>query len=137
MLVLKILAALAALYGLYLIAIGVNRFTQKRYGYLFLNRVTLFTSLGGYFSLYFGYRWYMNMLVKHGDILNGQIVMVIGVALLLWTLYSNIKHTGLFIGIVFTVIQQILYFVVGVISIIILIMLGAAYAQAKPIYRIN
>ena len=137
MLILKILAALAVLYVLYLIAIALNKFTQKRYGYLFLNPTTLTTSLSGYGALFFGYSWYMNALDKHGDILNGQILIGIGALLLLWTIYSNIKNTGLLIGIVFTAIQQIIYIVVGAAGLFILLLLFAAYAQAKPVYRID
>ena len=86
MLILKILAALAVLFVLYKIAIEVNKFTQKNYQYLFLNQTTLTTSLVGYGSSLLGYMWYMDALNKHGDILNGQILMVIGVSLLLWTI---------------------------------------------------
>ena len=137
MLILKILAALVALYVIYLIAVALNQFTQKRYGYLFLNKKTLITSLSGYGALLFGYSWYMNALDKHGDILNGQILIGIGVVLLFWTIYSNIKNTGLLIGIIFTVIQQIIYLVVGAAGLFILFLLFAAYAQAKPVYRID
>ena len=137
MLILKILAVLAVLYMLYLIAIALNQFTQKRYGYLFLNPATLTTSLSGYGALFFGYSWYMNALDKHGDILNGQILIGIGILLLLWTIYSNIKNTGLLIGIVFTAIQQIIYLVVGTAGLFILLLLFAAYAEAKPVYRID
>jgi len=137
MLILKILAALVALYVIYLIAVAINQFTQKRYRYLFLNQTTLITSLSGYGALLFGYSWYMNALDKHGDILNGQILIGIGVVLLFWTIYSNIKNTGLLIGIIFTVIQQIIYFVVAAAGALILFLLFAAYAQAKPVYRID
>jgi len=137
MLILKILAALVALYVIYLIAVAINQFTQKRYKYLFLNKTTLTTSLSGYGALFFGYSWYMNALDKHGDILNGQILIGIGVLLLLWTLDSNIKNTGLFIGIVFTAIQQVIYLIVGAAGLFILLLLFAAYAQAKPVYRID
>jgi uncharacterized membrane protein YuzA (DUF378 family) len=79
----------------------------------------------------------MNALNKHGDILNGQILMVIGVSLLLWTIYTNIKNTGLLTGVIFTFIQQIIYLVVGAAGIFILFLLFAMYAQAKPVYRID
>jgi len=137
MLILKILAALAVLYVLYKIAIEVNRFIQKNYQYLFLNQTTLTTSLVGYGSSLLGYMWYMNALNKHGDILNGQILMVIGVSLLLWTIYTNIKNTGLLTGVIFTFIQQVIYLVVGAAGIFILFLLFAMYAQAKPVYRID
>jgi len=137
MLILKILAALVALYVIYLIAVAINQFTQKRYKYLFLNQTTLITSLSGYGALFFGYSWYMNALDKHGDILNGQILVGIGALLLLWTIYSNIKNTDLIIGVIFTFIQQILYFVVAAAGALILFLLFAAYAQAKPVYRID
>jgi len=137
MLILKILASLVALYVIYLIAVAINQFTQKRYEYLFLNKTTLITSLSGYGALLFGYSWYMNALDKHGDILNGQILIGVGILLLLWTIYSNIKNTGLLIGIVFTAIQQIIYLVVGAAGIFILLLLFAAYGEAKPVYRID
>ena len=137
MLILKILASLVTLYVIYLIAVAINQFTQKRYEYLFLNKTTLITSLSGYGALLFGYSWYMNALDKHGDILNGQILIGVGILLLLWTIYSNIKNTGLLIGIVFTAIQQIIYLVVGAAGIFILLLLFAAYGEAKPVYRID
>jgi len=137
MLILKILAALVVLYVIYQIAIALNLFTQKRYGYLFLNKQTLITSLSGYGALLFGESWYLSALAKHGDILNGQILIGIGVLLLLWTIYSNITNTGLLTGIIFTAIQQIIYLVVGAASFLILFLLFAAYANVKPVYRIN
>lgn len=137
MLILKILAGLAVMYILYMIAIEINKYTQKRYRYLFLDKVTLATSLSGYGALFVGYGWYMNALKNHGDILNGQILIGVGLALLIWTIYSNIKNTDLLIGSLFTVIQQIIYIAVGIGGAVILFFLFAAFAQAKPVYRIN
>ncbi|WP_151899636.1 hypothetical protein [Sulfurimonas hydrogeniphila] len=137
MLILKIIAALVVLYVLYIIAIEINKYTQKKYRYLFLNKITLITSLSGYGVSFFGYNWYVNALSQHGDILNGQILMAIGAILLLWTMYTNIDKTGLFTGAIFTVIQQVLYLVVGAAGLFILVLLFAVYAQAKPVYRID
>jgi len=137
MLILKILAALAVLYALYMIAVEINKYTQKKYRYLFLNKITLITSLSGYGASFFGYNWYVNALSQHGDILNGQILMAIGAILLLWTIYTNIDKTGLFTGTIFTVIQQVIYLVVGAAGLFILVLLFAVYAQAKPVYRID
>ena len=137
MLILKILAVLAALYLLYLLTIGVNRFTLKRYNYLFINTLTLSTSLGGYAASVGGYFWYMTALKNHADILNGQILMGIGALLLLYTLYKNIMHTDETIGLVLTVVQQVIYLVAGVIGLILICLIFLAYSDAKPVYRIN
>ena len=79
----------------------------------------------------------INALDKHGDILNGQILIGIGILLLLWTIYSNIKNTDLIIGMIFTFMQQVLYFIVAAAGAVILFLFFAAYAQAKPVYRID
>ena len=137
MLILKILAALAVLLILYFIAIEINKYTQKRYRFLFLNKTTLTTSLSGYGSLLVGYNWYVNTLEKHGDILNGQILIGVGTLLLFWTIYNNIKNTGLVVGTLFTLIQQLLYLMIGAGGLFILLVLVLVSAQAKPVYSID
>ena len=137
MLILKILGSVALLFILYLLAVKINEFTAKRHGYLFLNKTTLTTSLSGYVSCFFGYTWYMDALQKHGDILNGEILMAVGVGLLLWTLYSNIKNTDIVVGFLFRFVQQALYLVAGAVGLVILLLMFAMFAEAKPVYRID
>ena len=137
MLVLKILGAITLLVALYFLAIVINAYTEKRYKYLFLNPVTLATSLSGYVSSFVGYKWYLGALKIHGDILNGEILIAIGVGLLLWTIYQNLKNTDFFIGIFFSILQQVLYLVAGAIGLVILFLAFAAFAEAKPVYRID
>jgi len=137
MLILKILAVLAALYLLYQLAIVVNRYTYRRYNYLFINTITMSTSLGGYGASLFGYFWYTKALHNHTDILNGQILMGIGALLLLYTFYRNIMHTDEIVGVLLTVAQQIIYLVIGALGFILLLIMLLAYAEAKPVYRIN
>ena len=137
MLILKILGAIALLVTLYFLAAAINAYTKKRYKYLFLNGTTLATSLSGYVSSFIGYKWYLGALKTHGDVLNGEILMVIGAGLLLWTIYQNLKNTDFIVGFLFSIVQQVLYLVAGAIGLVILFLAFAVFAEAKPVYRID
>jgi len=137
MLVLKILGVLLALFSLFKITQEINKFTNKRYRYLFFNKKTLLSSFAGYASAIVGYIWYTNALQQHGDILNGKLLMIIGALFLFWTVVYNIANTSFFIGTVFTLVQQISYLIVAAGGIILYVIMIAVYADAKPVYRID
>lgn len=137
MLILEILGVLLALFTLFVIGELINRFTTNRYNYLFFNKETFISSLVGYAGCFIGDMWYMSALKEGGDVLNGLIIIGVGVIALLWTLYSNIKNTNFIIGIVFTPLQQLGYLVVAAGGAIFMAFIGVLVSQAKPVYRID
>jgi len=118
MLVLKIIGILIAAFLVYLLIIKVNEYTIQKYRYQFFNMANFLISAVGYGLLYFGYKWYMNALEKNQDLLNGQILIGIGVILILAVIYYNIKNTSGTTGLAFSLIQAPIYSVLAVFSLL-------------------
>ncbi|HIQ27733.1 MAG TPA: hypothetical protein EYH42_04460 [Sulfurovum sp.] len=118
MLVLKIIGILIAAFLVYLLIVKVNEYTIQKYRYQFFNMANFLISAVGYGLLYFGYKWYMNALEKNQDLLNGQILIGIGVILILAVIYYNIKNTSGTTGLAFSLIQAPIYSVLAVFSLL-------------------
>ena len=137
MLVLKILGVLLFTWFMYLLIIKINSITYKKYNYeLFIGESIFIIGIGYGLSIW-GYIWYSNELSANGDILNGLLVLAIGVLILLVQLYINIKHTKFFIGIFLTIIQFILCIPLLAVLGILLVGLLFAAGAVKPVYNIN
>ena len=63
-----------------------------------------------------------------GDLLNGQVLIAIGVLFVVYVVWENIQATGWIVGIVFSAIQLLLYVGISVLSLLLLI--GAIAASA-------
>ena len=137
MLVLKIIGILIVAFLIYLLIIKVNEYTIQKYRYEFFNMANFLISAVGYGLLYFGYKWYMSALEKNQDILNGQILIGIGVILILTVIYYNIKNTSGPIGLVLSLIQAPIYSALAVFSLVALIAAIAFFSETKPVYNIN
>lgn len=137
MTVLIIIGILVSIYLVYLLVIKVNQYTIKKYDYEFFNMANYLISALAYVLLYFGYKWYMSALEKHGDMLNGQILIVIGVILLIGVIYINIKNTSPTVGISLSIVQAPIYSALAVVSVLAIAMAIAFFAETKPVYSIN
>jgi len=137
MLVLKIIGILIAVFLVYLLIVKVNEYTIEKYRYEFFNMGNFLLSAVGYGLLYFGYKWYMNALEKNQDILNGQILIGIGLILILTVIYYNIKNTSGPTGLIFSLIQAPIYSVLAVFAVIALIAAVAFFSETKPVYNIS
>jgi vacuolar-type H+-ATPase subunit I/STV1 len=117
--------------------VKVNEYTIQKYRYEFFNMGNFLISAVGYGLLYFGYKWYMSALEKNQDILNGQILIGIGVILILTVIYYNIKNTSGPTGLALSLVQAPIYSVLAVFSLIVLIAAVAFFSETKPVYNIN
>lgn len=109
MVVLGIIGFILGALLIYWIVLFLNEYSENTFNYQFFNLQNFIVACIGYAGLYFGNRWYESELAKHGDLLNGQILMGLGVLFLLWVFYINTKRTNIYFGISVTVIQLVLY----------------------------
>lgn len=98
MTVLFILGSIAAVLILLLIVNGINDFSEKRFGYQFFNYANLTIISIAYFMIIFGGQWYSEALANNGDLLNGELLVGIGVVILISTLINHIKKTTFWFG---------------------------------------
>ena len=137
MLVVKIIGFLVAIYLVFLLVVKINDYTRDKYRYDFFNITNFTISAIGYALLYFGYIWYMKALDKHGDVLNGQILIGIGIVLLLGVIYLNVKNTSLSAGVSLSIVQAPIYSVLSIIALFVLLASIAFFSETKPVYNIN
>lgn len=137
MLLLKIIGIMLFLLLLYLLMEKINKFTLKKYSYEFFSKDLLGVYIVIYAGLFFGYKWYLNSLVNNTDILNGIILMSIASLIFLTILIKNIKSTTFYFGLLFTIIQAILFIPFVISGFIVILMLFAYFSQTKPVYNIN
>jgi len=137
MIVLKIIGILIAVFLVYLLIVKVNEYTIQKYRYEFFNMGNFLISAVGYGLLYFGYKWYMSALEKNQDILNGQILIGMGLILIFAVVYYNIKNTSRPTGLVLSLVQAPIYSVLAVFSLVMLIAVVAFFSETKPVYNIS
>lgn len=137
MLVVKIIGFLVAIYLVFMLVVKINDYTRDKYRYDFFNMTNFTISAIGYGLLYFGYIWYMKALDKHGDVLNGQILIGIGIVLLLGVIYLNVKNTSLSAGVSLSIVQAPIYSVLSIIALFVLLASIAFFSETKPVYNIN
>ncbi|QOY53205.1 hypothetical protein [Candidatus Sulfurimonas baltica] len=137
MLVITIIGFIVAIITVYSLVLWVNEYSVKRYRYEFFNFSNYLATAIGYGMIYFGEGWYREALANNQDILNGQVLIVIGFLLVVLVIYSNIKNTSFIFGVVMTVIQLALYAVLAVVGFYVLLAAMAFFSQTKPVYSIN
>ncbi|MDF1879053.1 hypothetical protein JHD46_05290 [Sulfurimonas sp. SAG-AH-194-C20] len=131
MTVLTILALLIGIYGIYLFIQLINKYTYMYYQYDFFNMKNLIVTTMGYLALFFGYKWHEKALQHQQDLLNGQVLFALGLLLIIYVIYENVKKTNLLIGLFFSAIQLVLYIGISVISIILALGMLAAFAPNR------
>lgn len=137
MLVLKIIGAALVLLLLFGLMVKLNQYTYEKYKYEFFTETTFGIYIVIYGSAFLGYKWYLNSLSDDKDIINGIVVMVISSLIFLGTMIYNIKITNFFFGLVFTIIQAVLFIPFCVIGLIVIAFAIAYFSQTKPVYQIN
>ncbi len=135
MTVLTILGVGIAIYGIFLFIVQMNKFTTNIYRYEFFNKKSLILTTLGYICLYFGYQWYIKALGTGGDILNGQLLFIVGVLFVLYVVWENIIATGWIVGLAFSSIQLFLYIGISALSIILVVGMIAGALAATPYGR--
>lgn len=137
MTVLSIIAVLVAALTLYGFIITINQYTNNKFSFEFFSWGNYAASAIGYASIIYGYNWYEDVLLKGGDLLNGQLLMSIGALLVLSVVYNNIKKSSLLFGIPMSFIQQMLYIPLTIVGFLALFGLFVFASQTRPVYNIN
>ena len=136
MVVLSIVGIIVALIIAYMAIQAFNRHSMKKYKYEIFNSATFILSFLGYVAIFFGYDWYTSAVAEHGDLLNGELLMSIGIIFLLLVLFINIVNTSLFYGLIMRVVVE-LFYLVATPPLLIFIILGIAYfSETKPVISI-
>lgn len=136
MTVLFILGTITAVLVLLLIVSWINNFSEKRFGYQFFNYGNLAIISIGYFMIIFGESWYSEALANNGDILNGQLLIGIGVTILISTLINHIRKTTFWFGTTVGVFQFLLYIPLSFLAAFALLIVIAWLSETKPVYRL-
>jgi len=136
MTVLYIIGFLAVVLLLLFIVANINEYSMKHYSYEFFSFGNLAVVAVAYLMLFYGNKWYLEELAKAGDILNGQILMGIGVLIICALIYIHIKSTSIIFATVVTPFQLILYIPAAVLSIFAFIVVAAWLTETKPVYRL-
>lgn len=137
MVVLSIIGIIIALIVVALFVQYTNEYSQSKYSYEIFNVGNFVISVVAYFALYFGNGWYQDALRVDGDLLNGILVIAIGVIAFCGVVYINIKNTSLYYGIIMSIVTEILYAIATPIVFFALLMAVAFFAETKPVYNIN
>lgn len=137
MIVLTIIGVVLAALFVYIFIISINEFTLKRFNYEFFSWGNYVATGFGYGFLIFGFNWYERVYISGvGDLLNGQILLLLGLLIILIVIYINIKNTTLFLGLLLSFIQLLIYVVLVAMGLIVLFFIMAFFAQARPVYKI-
>jgi len=135
-----VLMVIGIIVGLILLAtfvIRTNEYTHRVYKYEFFNWESLAITGVGYAFLLFGKNWFVTEMAKQGDLLNGIILMAIGAWIIYYVVRKNIEKTSLKFGLLFSVVQLILYIPATYIAIFVIMIIFVALAQTRPVYNIN
>lgn len=135
--VLSILGTLILLLIIYFIIKYINQYTNRIYNYKFFNITNLSFISISYILIFFGYKWYEEALKINKDVLNGEVLIVLGFIILISIIYINIKKTKIIFGLFMSFLQLVLYIPLSLIAIIIVLAVFAYFSNAKPVYRID
>lgn len=136
MTVLYIIGVLAIVIVLLMFVGWVNALSQSKYDYEFFTYGNLALTTIAYALLFFGAKFYLDALSAHGDILNGILMMGIGAIIILGVLIWHIKHTSFIFGLLFGILQLVIYIPAGIVSFLIIIAALAWLSDTKPVYRL-
>ena len=137
MLVLKIIAGITLLWSLYWVITTLNEKVMQKFKYDFLDSGSFGIAFVSNLFIYFGHMWYLEAIEKSGDILNGMVLIGIGIVGLLLLTFINIKRTNFIIGITGSVIQIALFGIASFFAFFLIFLAFAFMANARPVYNIN
>jgi len=135
-----VLSVIGIILGIYLLVefVGLlNRVAYEKYEYEFFSKISIIIVPIGYYFCYFGYQFYIDATKSGGDILNGIILMGIGLVLLLFILVANIRNTNFIMGISFSIVQFLIYIPIAYIAFFGFLMMIAILANTKPVWVLN
>ncbi len=119
--------------GIYLVVKTFDHYSYQCYRYRFITIPHLILVGISEAMFVFGNRWYVTALKTGGDIVNGQILMVLGFLGLIVMFKMNLKASSLGISLVGLCLQLF----VGVFWIAAVLFMFIAILQVRPTYCIN
>lgn len=119
--------------GIYLIVKTFDHYSYQCYRYRFITIPHLILVGISEAMFVFGNRWYVTALKTGGDIVNGQILMVLGLFGLIMMFKMNLKASSLGISLVGLCLQLF----VGVFWIAAVLFMFIAVLNIRPTYCIN
>lgn len=137
MFVLSIIALLSVFLLFLYIIIKVNQITYKKYKYEFINAEVLVYFVLTFTLLYLGKIHYFKAVLNDGDIWNGILLFSFGVIVFIIRFIKNIKIAGFFKGILYTIVQLIIYLPIAIFGFIAILFAMVVFANSKPVYNIN
>lgn len=137
MAVLTVLGVLLGIILVFVLVMKFNAYTYNKYKYEFFEVWSYVLASISDALIYFGNSSYETAILKNGDILDGQLLILFGIIGLIILVSINISKTGIIIGIIGSIFQLILYAALAVIGFIAIIFLMAFFLQTKPVFSIN
>lgn len=137
MVVLSIIGVLFAAGLLYSFITYVNEYSFKKYSYEVFNWTTYFLCIVGYVMIYFGYDLYQVAVEKHQDVLNGKLLIIIGIMFVLNVVSQNMVKTSKLFGLGISIVQLVLYIPLALVGVFAVLVMFAYFSQTKPVYNIN
>ncbi len=137
MIVLSVIGIIVLSICIYLIIIKVNSISYKNYKYEFFNKHTLALFTTMLVLLFTGKSYYFEAASNNGDIWNGILLFAIGVIIFIIRLILNIKIAGFFKGLVYTIIQLIIFIPLSIIALLVLYGAMVVATRTRPVFRIN
>jgi hypothetical protein len=101
-----ILIGIAALVGIFWLFRSVTNFYQTKYGTNPIGFWLLFLLTSAAIAIPVGWAWRLELIKKHGDVLNGTLVMITGIAVILFIFGRNFKIYDVRLGILTTLLQM-------------------------------
>lgn len=135
MFMLKIIAAITALFGIYLVTRWFDNLSERESGYRFFTGESFGWYGASYVLMYAGYR--MIETSWHGDPINGSIILIIGLAVFAVPVRDNFRRTRPLLAIAGSLLQTLIYAPLTVVGIIALVIAIAAASGIKPVYCVN
>lgn len=133
MLMINLIVMLVMSIAIYQFILWFNRYTHTYARYEFFTMNYSIAMVSSYALMFFGYNW----MHSDSDVLNGAIVMGIGIFIFISVMIKNFANTPRLFAIAGSLAQIVLYVPISIGAVfIVALMLGFA-GQTKPVYNLN
>ncbi len=126
--------SIIVVYGL---IIKFDNYTYGKFKYEFFELKSMAYFSISFALLYFGNSSYETAVLKQGDILDGQLMMLFGILGLVILVSVNIAKAGFIIGIIGSLFQMFVYSILTVIGFTVVMCIIMFFAQTRPVFSIN
>lgn len=123
---------------------GIKKFNDHcewRFGHAFFTKQAFFRTAIALALIVVGNRWGGSSAQHHSNLINGLLLIALGIGIITVLAYQNVKQTNLLFGLGGTAIQIPIFWLLAWVSIpilfIVLICQFAVLSTAQPVYIIN